>query len=211
MVEHDQGLSWTPIGPGQFHQVFGIANIRRSPNVELESHDVLIAEGAPSESFVDDDSRAMFQNAHEFRALYPEAGRREALYCAPRVESGHSLDRIRRRLSERAGLESAAPMDLGDLCGSVETCDGTILSGWARNGAFPEGPVCLDVYLDGDFICHAYADRGRDGGGRGFSLRFPETLDLARPHEVSVRRSADGAPLGKSLCLGAFEARHAAA
>ncbi|MGO8738463.1 Hint domain-containing protein, partial [Rhodoblastus sp.] len=34
-------------------------------HIELESHDVLIAEGALSESFVDDDSRAMFQNAHE--------------------------------------------------------------------------------------------------------------------------------------------------
>jgi hypothetical protein len=32
-------------------------------HVELDTHDVLLAEGAPSESFVDDDSRGMFHNA----------------------------------------------------------------------------------------------------------------------------------------------------
>ena len=42
-------------------------------HLELVSHDVIIAEGAPSESFIDDDSRGMFHNAHEYGALYPEA------------------------------------------------------------------------------------------------------------------------------------------
>ena len=36
-------------------------------HIELDSHDVIIAEGAPSESFIDDDSRGMFHNAHEYR------------------------------------------------------------------------------------------------------------------------------------------------
>jgi hypothetical protein len=33
-------------------------------HIELDSHDVILAEGALSESFIDDDSRGMFHNAH---------------------------------------------------------------------------------------------------------------------------------------------------
>jgi autotransporter passenger strand-loop-strand repeat protein/uncharacterized repeat protein (TIGR03803 family) len=54
-------------------------------HVELESHDVIIAEGAASESYIDDDSRGMFHNAREFAALYPEATNDMAMYCAPRI------------------------------------------------------------------------------------------------------------------------------
>ena len=41
-------------------------------HIELDSHDVLIAEGALSESFIDDDNRMMFNNAHEYRAMFPQ-------------------------------------------------------------------------------------------------------------------------------------------
>jgi hypothetical protein len=68
-------------------------------HVELDQHDVLLAEGAPSESFVDDDSRGMFHNAHEWAALYPGRSRIPAVYCAPRVEAGFELEAIRQRLS----------------------------------------------------------------------------------------------------------------
>ena len=67
-------------------------------HVELDHHDVIFAEGAPSETFLDDDSRGVFHNAHEFAALYPDAplpGR----FCAPRVEDGFELEAIRMRLA----------------------------------------------------------------------------------------------------------------
>ena len=73
-------------------------------HVELDDHDVLLAEGAPSESFVDDDSRAMFHNAHEFAHRYPDAPP-PAGFCAPRVEAGHALEAVRQRL---AGLAQQA-------------------------------------------------------------------------------------------------------
>ncbi len=66
-------------------------------HVELDTHDVLLAEGAPSESYVDDDSRTMFHNASEFAALYPDAPRPSG-FCAARVESGFQLEAIRARL-----------------------------------------------------------------------------------------------------------------
>jgi hypothetical protein len=71
-------------------------------HIELAEHDVLVANGTPSESFVDDNSRMMFHNAFDFAALYPKAERGPAIYCAPRVSSGLLLDAIRRRIDRRA-------------------------------------------------------------------------------------------------------------
>ncbi|MGO8738997.1 Hint domain-containing protein [Rhodoblastus sp.] len=180
-------------------------------HIELESHDVLIAEGALSESFVDDDSRGMFQNAHQFRELYPEVKWAAAAYCAPRVEDGYALDRVRRRLAQRAGLPCPAATDFGALFGAVETGDHEGVSGWAQNAAFPDAPVCLDVMVDAAFFCYAYADGERRGGGRRFAVRFVSPLDPSRPHEIELRRSADGAVLGSGLFLAARATRHAAA
>ena len=71
-------------------------------HIELDNHDVLLAEGAPSESYLDDDSRGMFHNASEFKALYPDAldpGR----FCAPKVDEGYALEAVRQRLAVVAG------------------------------------------------------------------------------------------------------------
>ncbi len=75
-------------------------------HLELETHDVIVAEGAFSESFVDDGSRGMFHNAATYRAIYPAATPKAARYCAPRIEDGEQLqtapDRIATRLALRA-------------------------------------------------------------------------------------------------------------
>jgi hypothetical protein len=71
-------------------------------HIELESHDVILAEGAPSETYVNDDNRAMFENADEYTALYPSDPAPPARYCAERIEYGPVLDAIRDRLAARA-------------------------------------------------------------------------------------------------------------
>jgi phospholipase/lecithinase/hemolysin len=76
-------------------------------HVELDHHDLLLAEGAASESFMDDDSRGMFHNAAEFARLYPDAPE-PGTFCAPRVTDGYQLETIRRRLAEVAGAVVAA-------------------------------------------------------------------------------------------------------
>ena len=93
------------------HLVNGVTIVRAETvesveywHVELGSHDVLLAEGTPSESFVDDNGRGIFHNAQTFHAMYPDEERVEAIYCAPRVEDGYTLDAVRRRLAARAGL-----------------------------------------------------------------------------------------------------------
>jgi autotransporter passenger strand-loop-strand repeat protein len=68
-------------------------------HLELETHDVIYAEGAAAESFVDDDSRSIFHNAAEYGALYPAAARGPARYCAPMVEDGAALENARRRIA----------------------------------------------------------------------------------------------------------------
>ena len=84
-VTQERGLSWVDY----FH-------------VELNNHDVILAEGAPSESFMDDGSRGVFHNADEFASLYPNASRPNG-FCAPRLEQGATLEAIRRRLAVVAG------------------------------------------------------------------------------------------------------------
>ncbi|WP_298354923.1 Hint domain-containing protein [Rhodoblastus sp.] len=169
-------------------------------HLELETHDVLIAEGAFSESFVDDDSRGIFQNAHEFGKLYPEEPAKQAVYCAPRVEDGFVLDRARRRLAGRAGLAYPTATDFGALLGEIEHCDRERVSGWALNTALRKAPVCLDVIVDGAFVAYACAETVREKkGGWRFDLRYPAVLDPSRPHEIDLRRSADGVRLDKIL------------
>ncbi|MBF0849993.1 hypothetical protein HKD27_03520 [Gluconobacter sp. R75690] len=83
-------------------------------HVELENHDLLLAEGAPSESFLDDGSRGMFHNAEEYRTLYPDLPDRAPRYCAPRLEGGAELEAIHRRL-----CSSAPARDDRDLTGAA--------------------------------------------------------------------------------------------
>ena len=75
-------------------------------HIELETHDVIIAEGALSETFIDDDSRFMFHNAQEYHALYSDAVAAPAQYCAPRLEDEFEVEAARRSIAVRAGLVS---------------------------------------------------------------------------------------------------------
>jgi hypothetical protein len=71
-------------------------------HLEFDAHVAILAEGAPSESFVDCDNRWMFQNGDEYAALYPREIAQPWQFCAPRHEAGEEVDAIRDRLSRRA-------------------------------------------------------------------------------------------------------------
>ena len=64
-------------------------------HIELAEHDVIWANDAAAETFLDDDSRAMFSNAAEYASLYPDAPAGAAGFCAPRIVSGPTLERLR--------------------------------------------------------------------------------------------------------------------
>ena len=83
-------------------------------HIELETHDVVLAEGAPSESFVDDNSRGMFQNAHEFVALYRDRPLGPAQYFALRPYWGEEVEAARRHIAHRAGIPFTANVAAAD-------------------------------------------------------------------------------------------------
>jgi len=175
-------------------------------HVELETHDVIIAEGALSETFIDDDSRGMFHNAHEYRVLYPAAAQTVARYCAPRLDSGQELETIRRRIALRGGLTSNEETAPGDLRGYVDRVTPRVIEGWAQNADHPEAPVCLDIYAGGRLIGQVLANRYREdlrrasmgSGCHAFAFTPPPSLALL-PEAVEVRRSLDGASLNRAL------------
>jgi len=70
-------------------------------HIELDSHDVILAEGAASETFLDDDSRGMFHNAADYAGLYGAAD--PALpFCAPRHDRGYALQAVLDALAARS-------------------------------------------------------------------------------------------------------------
>jgi hypothetical protein len=73
-------------------------------HVELETHDVLLANGAPAESYRDDGNRWLFRNANSgwgLPALAP---------CAPVLTGGPVVDAVWQRLLERSGPRPGLPL-----------------------------------------------------------------------------------------------------
>jgi hypothetical protein len=66
-------------------------------HVELDSHDVLLANGAPAESYRDDGNRWLFRNGNARWSLTPRPS------CAPVLTGGPLVDAVWRRLLDRAG------------------------------------------------------------------------------------------------------------
>ena len=69
---------------------------------------MILAEGAPAETFLDCDNRGIFHNWHEFAELYREEAPAGRAFCAPRLEAGRPLARIRARLAARTAVLLAA-------------------------------------------------------------------------------------------------------
>jgi len=72
-------------------------------HVELECHDILFAEGAAAESYLDTGHRGVFDNADAPLLLHPDMMqmRREAEGCAPLCTGGETLFHIRDRIADR--------------------------------------------------------------------------------------------------------------
>ncbi len=79
-------------------------------HIELDTHDVLIANGAPAESYRDDGNRWLFQNANSGRSQLPKPS------CAPVLTGGAIVGAIWQQLLERAGPRIGLPLtDDADL------------------------------------------------------------------------------------------------
>jgi hypothetical protein len=191
-------------------------------HIELETHDVIVAEGAPSETFIDDDSRGIFHNAHEYRALYPNAVAgavaASARYCASRLTDGYQVETVRRRMAQRAGLLPDRTTErIGAMRGYIDLIAPGCISGWAQNLDHPDAPVCLDIYAGDKLIGQVLANRYRDdlkraGIGSGHHAFEFKTLSGSSfaPSSVAVHRSFDGTALLASAEARKLAARHLA-
>ncbi|MGC8476379.1 MAG: Hint domain-containing protein [Acetobacteraceae bacterium] len=126
-------------------------------HVELDSHDLLLAEGLPAESFLDCGNRGIFENAAEPLILHPDfydpaaqAARRLAASCAPLTDSAELVAPVWWRLADRAvalGGRMPEPAFTADPALSVRA-DGRTFLPVAREGsvyrfALPAGPTTL--------------------------------------------------------------------
>ena len=73
-------------------------------HIELPRHDVVFAEGLPTESYLDTGNRSSFANGDGSVALYPDFSSHvwDSKGCAPLVVTGAQLDAVRRRVEARA-------------------------------------------------------------------------------------------------------------
>ena len=184
-------------------------------HIELDTHDVIVAEGALSETFLDDDSRGMFHNAHEYNTLYSDTPSDPVYYCAPRVEEGYELENVRRRIACRAG--QAARSGARAHCAAMSTRSrATHVKGWAQDdGLSGDAGVprrLVGSRLIGQTLADCYRDdlakAGLGGGRHAFVFRAPAGVTLT-PETVEVRRSFDGAQLKRSASTRRKRARTA--
>jgi hypothetical protein len=91
-------------------------------HVELDAHDIMLAEGLPTESYLDCGNRGMFENGGAPLVLHPDFGRdgqrrREAKSCVPLITDPTRVEPIWRMLADRAeelGFSIPAPRTTND-------------------------------------------------------------------------------------------------
>jgi ELWxxDGT repeat protein len=180
--------------------------------IELESHDCVVAEGAWSETYADcEGQRAQFHNAAEFDQLYPDHRPAEELtLCAPRPERGPVLDAALRPIAAQA----SAGLEPGPLHGSIDLVALWKIEGWAQDQDHQELPVLLEVLAGAEVIgtvlaCDYRCDLEEAGLGRGqcsFVFRSPIKLLPDVIETLHVRRASDHAEVWMSeTCSGRIE------
>jgi hypothetical protein len=177
--------------------------------IEFETQDCVMAEGAWSESYADDEAlRNQFHNVAEFRALFPDyRSPPEPRLCAPRPTGGPELAAALNPILARA----AAGVTPGPLRGWIDTADVHRIAGWAQDMAYPEMPVLLDLRLDGILLgtalaCEFRADLEAAGIGRGycsFDFAVPTAIPAEALRTLIICRAKDGAGLPMTAALQA--------
>jgi len=72
-------------------------------HIETENHEIVLAEGVPAETFIDNVTRRLYDNYAEFEALYGAAPEPMQELPQPRAKSFRQVPRsIRNKISERA-------------------------------------------------------------------------------------------------------------
>jgi hypothetical protein len=140
-------------------------------HIELDTHDVVFAEAAPAESYVDCDNRLMFANGAQYALLHPEDDPPNRRFCAVRLEEGApELVAIRAGIARRAGLpeETAAPQESGTDHLPNPAMAGAAIGVLGEGGALPTG---WHTYSAAD-LDHAVVGHGDEDGVDYVDLRI---------------------------------------
>ena len=147
-------------------------------HVELETPDAILAEGAPSETFVDCDSRGLFENAAEFAVLCPGYAAPTWQFAAPRIEEGWLLEAIRDGLP---GPKAARNARRQSLLWHIDQQSENRIEGWVCHRGGIGSAVGFEVLRGDDRIACGVANRYRVDldradlrqGACAFSLELP--------------------------------------
>ncbi len=170
-------------------------------HIELDTPDAVFAEGAATETFVDCESRGLFENAVEYTQLYPDDVAEGWQFCAPRVEGGWLLEAVRAglpaagRVTQRPGRALSWHIDhQGD--GRIE--------GWVLDRAAPGDALEIDIVIQEQHLARCTANRyrvdldhaGLRNGACGFCLDLPD-IDQGLLAAAQVRERSTGAVLSR--------------
>lgn len=169
--------------------------------LDLGVHDLILADGAWSESFADCGTfRDSFDNAADFRRRFPDHVAPDLpQLCAPRPTDGPAYAAALQTMARRA-LMRRGPVELGRIEGRVTSVAAPCRAeGWVRDAGLPAQPVELEVVLDGQIIGTTIACLPtRDAERRGmlaFRFEGDRTLTADQLKRLVVRRSIDAQPL----------------
>ena len=183
-------------------------------HIELDQHEVIFAEGAAAETFVDCDNRLMFHNAASsmnFFRLMPRPPGRSVRRGSNRGRGSSEYGKPLRR--GPACRSRTMPTACGPLEGSLDDASHRLINGWAFDPNQPGVPVWLEVLVDDGVVGRVLANLhrpdlehdGKGDGHHGFALWLQHGLSPLAPHVVRVRRVGDGSELPGSPRL--LEAR----
>lgn len=167
-------------------------------HLQLDSHDLLITEGALTESYLTgNEERGLL-----FDGSGADPNKSPGTSCHTRLEYGHELAAIRRDLGLRK--PGCAPAEIR-LRGNLERAvlhDGMLrIEGWAIDEAAPDSPLTLDVMVEetqcGRVIANQWRpdldQAGLGGGSCGFTATLP-WRHTAMNGRLTIRAAMDQAP-----------------
>lgn len=141
-------------------------------HIELDSHDLLVAEGLAAESYLACGNRHAFDNGGPVTALHPDLDARAAhaaRTCLPLVDDGAALAAIRGRLIARAGEGFSADPAVSVVADGV-ALEPVSVSGRRYGFVVPEGTASLRLLSRSAVPREVHAESS-DGRRLGVAVR----------------------------------------
>jgi glycosyltransferase involved in cell wall biosynthesis len=167
-------------------------------HIELESHDIILAEDTAVETFFNSGSREIFENHEEFQKMYAsqETPKKELRF--PKVATSEDAKWIRDKLAARVGCETSCSdnLVLRPFQGFLDDASRNYIRGWAWLPDSPNVSAELDVFVNNQLVANIIACQFRGdllnakigNGCYGFELYFSPSLSHMS-HCIDVRLS----------------------